>query len=142
MPNCTHPEGTPSTCRNKCINPISNRLVQCQTCKDHNRGIQILKKRAATKRARHCRQAAFNLNRVINLDLRTEDSVLRQTLDDLEAEKAAVEAMIESKLKEYATLARTSQNIQQMLPEVTTLPPDAPEVPPRSPPTKNPAPQV
>ena len=142
MPNCTHPEGTPSTCRNKCINPNSNRLVQCQTCKDHNKGIQILKKRAATKRARLCRQAAFNLNRVINLDLRTEDSVLRQTLEDLDAEKAAIEAMIESKLKEYATLARTSQNIQQMLPETTTLPPDAPEATPRSPPPKNSAPQA
>ena len=101
-----------------------------------------MQKRAATKRARHCRQAAFNLNRVINLDLRTEDSDLRQALDDLEAEKAAMEAMIDNKLKEYATLARTSQNIQQMLPEMTTLSPDAPEATPRSPPPKNPAPQV
>ena len=137
MPNCTHPEGTPSTCRNRCINPNSNRLVQCQTCKDHNRGIQILKKRAATKQARHCRQAAFNLNRVINLDLRTEDSVLRQTLDDLEAEKAAMQAMIDNKLKEYATLARTSQNLLQLLPKTTILSPDAPEATPRSPPMKN-----
>ena len=137
MPSCTRPEGSPSTCRNKCINPITNRLVQCQPCKDHNRVIQILKKRTATRQARLCRQAAFNLNRVINLDLRTEDAVLKQTLDDLEAEKAAMEAMINDKLKEYDALAR----IQQMLPEVTTPPPDAPEATPRSPPLKNPAPQ-
>ena len=141
MPSCTRPEGSPSTCRNRCINPITNRLVLCLPCKDHNRVIQILKKRSATRQARLCRQAAFNLNRVINLDLRTEDSALRQTLEDLDAEKAAIEAMIESKLKEYATLARTSQNIQQMLPEMTTLPHDAPEATPRSPPPKNPAPQ-
>ena len=133
MPNCTHPEGTPSTCRNRRINPNSNRLVQCQTCKDHNRGIQILKKRAATKRARHCRQAAHNLNKVINSDLITEDSALKQTLNDLEVEKATIEVMIESKLIEYETLARASQNIKQILPEVTTPPPDAPEVIPRGP---------
>ena len=141
MPNCTHPEGTPSTCRNKCINPISNRLVQCQTCKDHNRVIQILKKRTATRQARLCRQAAFNLNRVINLDLRTKDAILKQTLDDLEAEKAAMEAMINDKLKEYDTLARFRQMLPQMLPEVTTPPPDAPDATQRSPPLKNPAPQ-
>ena len=70
---------------------------------------------------------------MINSDLITEDSVLKQTLDDLEVEKATIEVMIESKLKEYATLARASQNIQQMLPEVTTPPPDAPEVTPRGP---------
>ena len=135
MPNCIHPEGKPSTCRNKYTNPITNRLVQCLTCKDHNKVTQIMKKRAATKRARHCRQAAFNLNKVINLDLRTEDSALRQTLLDLEAEKTAIEAMIESKLIEYASLARTSQNIiQQIVPETSTLPPDAPEATPKPPP--------
>ena len=141
MPNCIHPEGSPSSCKNKSVNPITNRLVQCPSCRDHNKRIQILKKRAATKRARICRQATYNLNRIINLDLRTEDSVLKQTLEDLEVEKAAIEAMIESKLNEYATLARTSQNIQQMLPETTTLPPDAPDATPRSPPPKNSAPQ-
>ena len=137
MPSCTRPEGIPSTCRNKIINPVSNRLIQCQACKDHSRAIQVLQKRAATKRARHCRQAAFNLNRVINLDLRTEDSDLRQALDDLEAEKAAMQAMIDNKLREYATLARTSQNLLQLLPETTILSPDAPEDTPRSPPAKN-----
>ena len=81
MPSCTRLEGIPSTCRNKIINPVTNRLIQCQACKDHSRAIQVLQKRAATKRAPHCRQAAFNLNRVINLDLRTEDSDLRQALD-------------------------------------------------------------
>ena len=133
MPNCTHPKGAPSTCRSRRINPNSNRLVQCQTCKDHNRGVQILKKRAATKRARHCRMAAHNLNKVINSDLITEDSALKQTLNDLEVEKATIEVMIESKLMEYTALARASQNIQQMLPEVTTPPPDSPEVTPRGP---------
>ena len=141
MPNCIHPEGSPSSCKNKSVNPITNRLVQCPSCRDHNKRIQILKKRAATKRARICRQATYNLNRIINLDLRTEDSVLKQTLEDLEVEKAAIEAMIESKLNEYATLARTSQNIQQLLPETTTLPPDAPDATPRSPPPKNSTPQ-
>ena len=135
MPSCTRPEGSPSTCRNKCINPITNRLVQCLPCKDHNRVIQILKKRTATRQARLCRQAAFNLNRVINLDLRMEDAALKQTLEDLEAEKAAMVAMINDKLKEY------DARIQQMLPEVTTPPPDAPDATPRSPPLKNPAPQ-
>ena len=136
MPSCTRLEGTPSTCRNKIINPISNRLIQCQACKDHSRAIQVLQKRATTKRARHCRQATFNLNKVINLDLRTEDSDLRQALDDLETEKAALRAMIDNKLTEYETLTRTSLNLSQFLPEMTTLSPEAPDASPRSPPPK------
>ena len=137
MPNCTRPEGSTSTCRNRVINPITNRLVLCLPCKDHNRVIQILKKRSATRQARLCRQAAFNLKRVINLDLRMEDAALKQTLEDLETEKAAMVAMISHKIKEREALAK----IQQMLPEVSTPPPDAPDATPRSPPLKYPAPK-
>ena len=137
MPNCTRPEGSTSTCRNRLINPITNRLVLCLPCKDHNRVIQIIKKRSATRQARLCRQAAFNLKKVINLDLRMEDAALKQTLVDLETEKAAMVAMISHKLKEREALAK----IQQMLPEVSTPPPDAPDATPRSPPLKYPAPK-
>ena len=100
-----------------------------------------MKKRSATKQARLCRQAAFNLNRVIHSDLRTKDAILKQTLEDLDAEKAAMEAMINEKLKEFDTLAKFRQMLPQMLPEVTTPPPEAPDATQRSPPLKNPAPQ-
>ena len=136
MPSCIHLEGIPSTCKNKVTNPATNRMIQCQACKDHSRSIQASQKRAATKRARHCRQAKFNLDKIINLDLRTEDSDLRQALDEIEAEKAALRAMIENKLAEYETLARTSLDLSQFIPE-------AQEATPRSPPPKerNPASQ-
>ena len=73
---------------------------------------------------------------MINLDLRTEDSDLRQALDDLNAEKAAMQAKLDNKLIEYAILARSSLNLFQLLLETTILTHEAPEATPRSPPPK------
>ena len=58
------------------------------------------------------------------------------SLDTIEAEKAVLRAMIENKLTEYETLARTSLDLSQFIPE-------AQEATPRSPPPKerNPASQ-
>ena len=136
MQECLRNEGILSVCHNKIINPITNRLIQCRACKDHNAPISAKSKRAATKRAQDCRQAAHNLNKIINLDLRTEDSRLQQVLDELNEEKAAMLATIKSKLALHAILMRPCLSKTTLPPETTIKLPEVPEAPPRSPPPK------
>ena len=137
MKVCLQPEGTPSKCNNKTFNPFTNRLIQCQACKDHSQNIKILNKRAATKRARACRQAAKNLNLVINADLRAIDSELKRVLDNLNAEKAEMEAKIRNKYIEYAILLRPSLTQYKLFPETTISTPEVPDATPMPPPPMN-----
>ena len=134
MQECQRNEGILSVCHNKIINPATNRLILCRACKDHNAPISAKSKREATKRAQDCRRAAHNLNQIINLDLRTEDSRLRKVLDEINEEKAAMLAAIKSKLVLHASLMRPCLGNATPKPETTIMLPEVPEVPPRSPP--------
>ena len=136
MQECIRNVGILSVCRNKVINPITNRLIQCRACKDHSAAIHAKNKRAATKRALDCRQAAHNLNQIINLDLRTEDSRLQQVFEKINEEKAAMLAKIKNKLVLHAKLMRPCLSNTMLLPETTISLPEVPEAPPRSPPPK------
>ena len=107
--------------------------MKCQACKDYSQNIKVLNKRAATKRARACREAAHNLNLVINSDLRAEDSELKRVLDDLNAEKAKMEAKINNKLIEYELLVRSIPTPYKTPPEMPTSIIEVPEATPKPP---------
>ena len=95
--------------------------------------IKVLNKRAATKRARACREAAHNLNLVINSDLRAEDSELKRVLDDLNAKKAKMVAKINDKLIEYESLVRSIPTTNKSPPEMPTSITEVPEATPKPP---------
>ena len=134
MQECQRYEGILSVCHNKITNPATNRLILCGACKDHNAPISAKNKREASKRAQACRQAAHNLNQIINMDLRTEDSRLQQVLDEINEEKAAMMAAIKNKLVLHANLMRSCLGNATPKPETTIMLPEVPEVPQRSPP--------
>ena len=141
MQVCSRPKGKSSKCENKSTNPFTNRLIQCQECRDHSLSIKVQNKRAATKRARACRQAKYNLIKVINADLREEDAELKRVLDNLNSEKAEMEAKIMNKCIEYATLLRPSLSQYKLFPETTITTREVPdatrEVPIANPPQMN-----
>ena len=137
MQVCSRIMGIPSKCGNKSINPFTNRLIQCQECKDHSLSIKVQNKRAATKRARAYRQAKYNLNKVINADLREEDAELKRVLDNLNSEKAEMEAKIRNKYIEYATLLRPSLIQYKLFPETTITTREVPDATPMPPPQMN-----
>ena len=130
MPHCNQTKGIINKCLNRIINPHTNRPVQCQTCRVHNAAIHAQRKRAATKRAKECRQATHNLNCVINSDLQAEDSKLQCTLDEVNAEKANMLAKIRDKLITYAKYqAGLPLPNATFLPEITISLPQAQETP-------------
>ena len=91
--------------------------------------IKVLNKRAATKRARACREAAHNLNLV----LRAEDAELKRVLDDLNAKKAKMEAVINVKLVEYESLVRSIPTTNKSPPEMPTPTTEVPDATPKPP---------
>ena len=91
--------------------------------------IKVLNKKAATKRARACREAAHNLNLV----LRAEDAELKRVLDDLNAKKAKMEADINVKLIEYESLVRSIPTTNKSPPEMPTPITEVPDATPKPP---------
>ena len=91
--------------------------------------IKVLNKKAATKRARACREAAHNLNLV----LRAEDAELKRVLDDLNAKKAKMEADINVKLVEYESLVRSIPTTNKSPPEMPTPITEVPDATPKPP---------
>ena len=128
MQDCSRPNGKSSKCENKSTNPYTNRRLQCQECRAHSLQVKVQNKRAATKRARVCRQAKYNLIKVINADLREEDAELKQVLDNLNSEKAEMEAKVMNKFIEYATLLRPSLSQFKLFPETTITTHEVPDV--------------
>ena len=133
MQDCSRINGTPSKCKNKSINIHTNRLIQCQECRIHSLAVKAENKRATTKRARAYRQAKFNLNKVINADLREEDAKLNRVLDNLNSEMAEMEAKIKNKYTEYATLIRPSLAQFKLFQNTTITPYEVPDAAPTSP---------